>query len=206
MNLANNLWDILGYALFVISVISGIGPQNLNIISHCIKRNHEILVASTCFLSDITLIIFGFVILNVSHSDIIIRVINILGIAFLSWYFFIKIKNLFAKRSLYSAENSILTPVKAILRATALTWFNPLVLIDTIVVIDGNIMQHNNVSHIKFLCGAILGDFLWIYGLMLLVRMFSHKLNKLWVWLCLDIMTIIIISVILYKTILYVVY
>lgn len=201
----HNLWEILSGALFVLGIIAGIGPQNLNIISHAIKRNHEIYVANVCFLSDIILITLGFIGLSLSSSHIIVLLINILGIMFLSWYLLIKIKGLFVVRSQYNVNDNILTRRQSILRALALTWLNPLVFIDTIVVIDGNALQYIGVDRLDFLVGALIGDFLWIYGLTILVRIFSHRLNRIWIWVMLDILTVIIMCLVLYKTILYII-
>jgi L-lysine exporter family protein LysE/ArgO len=204
-NIFHNSNSILEGILFVIAIIAGIGPQNLNIINHAIKRNHTISVSSTCFISDTLLILFGAIGLSLADFHIIILVINIIGIIFLSWYLFTKINNLFNKSSEFRTDNNLLTRRQSIFRALALTWLNPLVLIDTIVIIGGNTVRHTSVDRINFIIGAIIGDAIWIYGLTILINIFSNKLNKIWIWRLLDILTIIVMTIVLYKTFLYVI-
>ena len=59
---------VLNGILITLALFIGIGPQNLNIISHAIKKNHPYVVASTCFISDAILIIMGGFSIKFSNS------------------------------------------------------------------------------------------------------------------------------------------
>jgi L-lysine exporter family protein LysE/ArgO len=201
----HHLLAIFSGAVFTLAVIAGIGPQSLLLISHGIKRNHPIAVATTCFLADISLILLACIGLSISDSHYIFLIINILGIIFISWYLYTKIKNLFKKREKISIQSDILTRKQAILRGIALTWLNPIVIIDTIVVIGGTATQYSGINRIDFTIGALLGDFVWTYALIYLAIIFSHKLNRVAIWLILDTFTILIMCFIWYKTLLFII-
>lgn len=197
-----DLVTIISGVIFVIGIISGIGPQNLNTISHAIKRNYEYQVATTCFLADSLLILIGC--LGISFSaKIIIVIINIVGTIFISVYLIQKIAGLFEKHNKYTINNQILTKKEAIKKALFLTWLNPLVFMDTIVIIGSAATHYKGINLFEFTFGAVLGDAIWIYGLTLGARSFSSKLNRPIVWFILDIMTVLILSFILYKTVLF---
>ncbi len=199
--MAANLVAIFSGTIFVLAVIAGIGPQNLNIISHAIKRNHALAVSTTCCLADLTLLIAGGVGLSLSGSKIIILIINVVGIVFMLWYLSVKIRSLFRQHKKLQIVEERQTRNQAILKALALTWLNPLVLIDTIVIIGGTSSHYHGTAWIDFMLGAILGDIVWIYGITFLASFFADQLNRVQIWIALDILTIGIMLVILYKTI-----
>lgn len=196
-----NIIAIFNGAIFVIAIIAGIGPQNLNTLTHAIKKNHAYLVATTCFFADAILILAGAFGLSLNKSTVIIDVINIVGILFMLWYLIYKIRSLFQKHSKFKISNKTLSKKQSVFQALALTWLNPLVFMDTIVIIGGNSLQYTGVARTNFIIGAILGDFLWLFGLTTIAKKLSHKLNRTIIWIMLDVMTIIIMVVILYKTI-----
>ncbi|MFN7094200.1 MAG: LysE/ArgO family amino acid transporter [Burkholderiales bacterium] len=200
-----HLWAILSGAIFVLAVIAGIGPQNLNTLNHAIQKNHAYPVATTCFLADSTLILAGGIGLTLADSHLIILFINLIGILFMTGYLLLKIRGLFQHRSKLTIKGELLTQRQAILRALALTWLNPLVFIDTIVVIGGTATQYIGSRRIDFIVGALLGDLVWLFGLTFVASALAHKLNRTSVWISLDILTIGIMLIILYKTILFVV-
>ena len=192
---------VLSGILFVLAVFPGIGPQNLNTASHGIRKNHHYAVATTCFIADGLLIIFGGVGLKLSNSHLIITIINIIGIVFILFYLFIKIKRLFGSHEKYKISPQMDSLNTSITRAIALTWLNPLVFMDTIVILGGAASHYYNNDWYLFMLGTIIGDFIWQFGLVSLCSKFSYKLNNVKVWVSLDSFTIIVTSYVLYKTI-----
>lgn len=199
----HNLVAILSGALFVLAIICGIGPQNLNIITHAIRKNHSMTVSSITAFADIFLLLAGGIGLSLSGSKTIIIIINIAGIIFMSWYLMTKIKGLFRHHDALVIKNEKESRKKAIIRALALTFLNPLVLIDMIVIIGATSSHYHGIEWVNFILGAILGDLVWVFGITFIAQSFSKQLNRVGVWFSLDIMTIIIMIVILYKTILF---
>lgn len=194
------LITIFSGALLVIGIIAGIGPQNLNTMSHAIRRNHEYWVATSCFIGDSALILIGCVGLQFADSKIFLTIINIVGIIFLSYYLWLKLKGLNKPRDV-KFDRQILSKRAAILRALGLTLLNPLVFIDTIVVIGGTSTHYLGIHHSAFIIGALAGDAIWLYGLTILSRTFSDKLNRPRVWMLIDLATIVIVAYILIKMI-----
>ncbi|MFN8769605.1 MAG: LysE/ArgO family amino acid transporter [Neisseriaceae bacterium] len=191
--------------LFTLAVFPGLGPQNLNILSHAIKKNHHYAVATTCVLADILLIILGTTGLKLFNSKIIVLLINILGIIFIFFYVLVKIKNLFNWHKNYRITSQIDTKKTSIIRALALTWLNPLVFLDTIVIIGGVSSHYYHLDWFYFTLGSITGDIIWIYSLTFISSKFAYKLNNQRFWLILDSFTICMMIFILYKTILLVI-
>lgn len=185
-------------ALFVLGVIAGIGPQNLNTMTHGIRRNHEFAVATTCFVADAILIILGVLGLKFTNSRELVVIINIVGVAFLTWYLWLKLRGLNQPHE-HKLKTEIVGKKVAIFRALALTWLNPLVFIDTIVVIGGASTHYLGWKNWAFLFGALLGDFIWLFGLTLISRTFAERLNRPKVWLAIDISTIILVAYVLIK-------
>lgn len=200
-----NIIAIFNGAIFVIAIIAGIGPQNLNTLTHAIKKNYAYTVAVTCFIADSILILAGAFGLSLNKSIIIINTINVIGVVFMLWYLLHKIRSLFQKHSKFRISNKLLSRNQSIFQALALTWLNPLVFMDTIVIIGGNSLQYRGLARTNFIVGAVLGDFIWLFGLTSIAKKFSYKLNRTIIWILLDIMTIVIMVVILYKTIRFVV-
>lgn len=190
----------LGGAIFVLGVIAGIGPQNLNTMTHAIRRNHEYAVATTCFLADAVLILLGGIGLALSGAKWFLLLINIVGVLFLSYYLWLKIRSL-NKPHEVKFSNTILDKKTAIFRALALTWLNPLVFVDTVIVIGGASTHYSGALHVAFMIGALLGDFVWLFGLTLISRTYAEKLNRPGVWLIIDISTIILVAYVLIKMI-----
>lgn len=185
---------VINAMLFVIGIIAGIGPQTLNIISHGIQKNYAVTITVTCVLADAILIVFGCVGLSYfEEATILIRVINAVGAIFLSWYLINKIKGLFLPHHVRISKHKDTTFIQAITKALAITWLNPLVFIDTIVLIGGTSATYHGNQKWLYLTGALLGDFVWLFSLMLAGIIFSNKLNKPKVWITLDIFTIIIV-------------
>ncbi|MBP9743138.1 MAG: LysE family transporter [Burkholderiales bacterium] len=190
----------------MIGIIAGIGPQNLYIISHAIKQENSLIISITCCVADIILFLIGCAGLSLFNSRAIVLTINIIGIIFISWYLMGKVRDLFRHHTKIKVTTVKQTQVQAIIKALALTWLNPLVLIDMVVLIAGTATRYAGYARIDFMLGAIAGDILWIFGITLLATRLSNKLNRVEVWICLDILTILIMLFILYTTVSYVIY
>ncbi len=199
----HNLVAILSGALFVLAIICGIGPQNLNIITHAIKKNHSFTVSSITAFADISLLLAGGIGLSLSDSKTIIIIINIIGIVFMCWYLMTKVRGLFGQHDALVIKNVKESRKKAVIRAFALTFLNPLVLIDMIVIIGATSSHYHGVEWVNFIIGAILGDLIWVFGITFIAQYFSKQLNRVSVWITLDVLTILIMLVIIYKTILF---
>lgn len=189
---------MFGGAVLVIGIIAGVGPQNLNIMSHAIRKNHTFSVTATCFLADTVLILAGCIGISALNSPVLNKIINIIGVIFLSYFIFIKLRGLNQPQNI-KLDDKLVSKKIAILRGLALTWLNPLVFIDTVVIIGGRATNYTGINHTAFTLGAVLGDFIWIFGLALLSRIFAKKLNRPAVWFIIDLSTIILVAYVLFN-------
>ncbi len=192
---------ILSGAIFGITIIAGIGPQSLNILTHAIKNNFPYMVAFVCIITDGLLIISGTLGLGLGNSKLLFSWVNLFSIAFILWYISQKIRSLFRQFHQFKFDNKTLSKSQAALKALSLTLLNPLVYIDTVAIIGGNSLRYNGQARVDFIIGTLIGDFIWLFGLVVIGKKFARYLNKRAVWICLDIITIVIMSVILFKII-----
>ncbi len=187
-------------ALLTIGIIAGIGPQTMNIISHSINKNHAFLVTLLSAFADVTLIIIGCIGIDSIDSPIFLKIIYIIGITFLSYYSISKIVSLFNHKKIH-LNQKIISKNKAIVNAIALTWLNPLVFVDTIIVIGGNSSRYQNTEHWAFTVGALIGDIVWLFSVMYVSKKFSKYLNHTIVWRIIDLTTIILVLIVIFKMI-----
>jgi len=190
-----NISIVLSAMLFVVAVISGVGPQSLLIIGHGVRRNHAFWVACSCMFADLVLILAAGYGLAATDSSILILWINIFGLLFVGWYLYSKITGLFQSHELKLSQEN-LTKSNAILRALAITFLNPLVLVDTVVIIGGNSLHYKGLDHRSFMLGAVLGDLIWVMGIAYLSYKLANKLNNKYFWIIMDLVTIVIMVIV----------
>ena len=173
----NSIYLIIYSALLTISIIAGIGPQTMNIISHSISKNHAFSVTITAVIADVILILVGCIGVIAIESKALLNIIYLTGIIFLSYYCITKILTLFDNRRI-RISNKIISKKQAIINSLALTLLNPLVFVDTIIVIGGNSSRYHGINHLSFTLGAVIGDALWLFGIMLISQRFAKQLNR----------------------------
>ncbi|KFC61717.1 Arginine exporter protein ArgO [Devosia sp. LC5] len=151
-----------------LSLIVAIGAQNAFVLRHGLRNEHVLAVCLTCALSDAILIVagvtgFGKVTAWLPWLDPVMRYG---GAAFLIWY---------GARSLLSALRStealrVATEVASptlmatLLACLAITWLNPHVYLDTVVLL-GTISTQFPGLELSFAAGAVIGSFLFFFSL-----------------------------------------
>lgn len=183
--------------LFTLGIIAGIGPANTNLIGHAINRNHHYLVSIASF-SEVILTLFGCIGFGHEKSRLILTAVNIAGVIYLVYYLFGKLKSLRISKSC-NANNQLLTKGNAILTSLTLIWFNPLVYVDTLILIGGASANYYGVQHILFIFGCMCAYCIWKFGIPTAVSRYSQALNTPAVWKALDIATILMVSYVLIK-------
>lgn len=151
-----------------LSLILAIGAQNAFVLRQGLKGEHVLPVCLACALSDAILIILG-----VTSFGQIARVLPWLdplmrygGAAFLAWYGARSM--LAALRSADSLAIDQAGPARALvptlLTCLALTWLNPHVYLDTVVLL-GTISAQFEGQQATFAAGAITASFLFFFSL-----------------------------------------
>ncbi|WP_225753940.1 LysE/ArgO family amino acid transporter [Actinotalea sp. Marseille-Q4924] len=163
-----------------LSLIVAIGAQNAFVLRQGLARQHVGAVVLVCALSDAVLIAAGVAGAGavVQGRPVLLDVVRVAGAVFLTTY------GLLAARR--AVRHDVLAPrggaVPASLAATAttalaLTWLNPHVYLDTVVLL-GSIAQSHPGRQWWFAAGAAVGSVVWFsalgYGAALLRPLFAR--------------------------------
>jgi L-lysine exporter family protein LysE/ArgO len=172
-----------------LSLIVAIGAQNAYVLRQGLRREHIGVVIVICALSDLVLIALGVGGLGFLIDAVpwLIPAIRFAGAAFLLVY-----AVLAARRAIRPTETLKAgeTPAKTSLAvvastALALTWLNPHVYLDTVVLL-GSIASTHGDDRWWFGAGAGLGSILWFTGLGLGARLLAPVFARPVAWRVLD--------------------
>jgi L-lysine exporter family protein LysE/ArgO len=167
-----------------LSLIIAIGAQNAFVLRQGLRREHVLLVVAICALSDLVLIAVGIGGGGLLFTAVpwLVEVIRWVGAAFLLLY------GLFAARrasrpsgldtdQATTASSSSRLAVAA--TCLALTWLNPHVYLDTVLLL-GSVANTHGAARWAFGAGAGLGSILWFsalgFGARLLAPLFARPI------------------------------
>jgi L-lysine exporter family protein LysE/ArgO len=176
---------LAGFALGF-SLILAIGAQNAFVLKNGLRRSHVFWICLTCAVSDAILIAcgvagFGYVIEQVPW---LIPVIRYAGAAFLGVYGARSMYSAFRGGSVMQAQGAEVGLGSAILTCLALTWLNPHVYLDTVILLGSVAAQSDAPS--LFGAGAVCASFVFFfslgYGARFLAPLFSRPMS----WRILD--------------------
>lgn len=149
------------------SLILAIGAQNAFVLRQGLKKQHVFLVCLICALSDAILIAAGVVGFGslVAHSPWIEQVARYAGAAFLMAYGLISFHSALTKNhSLQALGQDQLSASAAALTCAALTWLNPHVYLDTVLLL-GSIATQYPGAQFAFGFGAVTASFTFFFAL-----------------------------------------
>jgi L-lysine exporter family protein LysE/ArgO len=150
-----------------LSLIVAIGAQNAFVLRQGLRREHVVAIVAICAASDAVLIVLGIWGLGalIESAGWLLVVVRIAGAAFLTWYGVRSALRAFRPGTLDTDPAGARIPVRtAILTALALTWLNPHVYLDTVVLL-GSIGATYGDARWWFALGAVLGSVLWFTAL-----------------------------------------
>ncbi|MGO2473578.1 MAG: LysE/ArgO family amino acid transporter [Vibrio litoralis] len=172
------------------SLIVAIGSQNAFLLKSGLKNNYVMLVATICFLGDILLISTGVLGVGVllQQAPILTEILTLIGIAFLCWYGFLSAKSAWRGQSHLDIDNSEVNRnwVKVALMTLAMTFLNPHVYIDTILVLGGITSSLSFEEKRWFLVGALTASAIWFYGVAYIAKKLIPFFAKPKTWQILD--------------------
>ena len=171
-----------------LSLIVAIGAQNAFVLRQGLKREHVLPVVFACAVSDAILIALG--ITSLTH---ILGVLPWLepamrygGATFLIWYALRSLKSALTATDALRVENGGASTLKATLvTCLALTWLNPHVWLDTVVLL-GSIATQFRESRLSFALGATSASFLFFFGLGYGARYLTPLFARPGAWRILD--------------------
>jgi L-lysine exporter family protein LysE/ArgO len=145
-----------------LSLIVAIGAQNAFVIRQGLARQHVFLVVIICTLSDLTLIALGAGGLGkiVQSNASFLEVIRWFGVAYLTWFGIKTLRSVFKKETLITSEYSSESIGKIARTTLALTWLNPHVYLDTVILL-GTVSNQFKENRWIFSAGAMLASTLW---------------------------------------------
>lgn len=175
-----------------LSLIVAIGAQNAFVLRQGVRRSHVGAVVAVCALSDAVLIAAGVGGLGVvvESAGWVLDVVRWLGVAFLVGYAILALRG--AVRGggqLREAEGGAAEGRRGVvLKAVALTWLNPHVYLDTVLLL-GSIAatQGGAGDRWAFGVGAMAASLLWFTGLGFGARLVAPLLARPRAWQVLDV-------------------
>lgn len=173
----------LGFGLIV-----AIGAQNAFVLRQGLVKDYVFAVAGICFLSDAALIlagVAGFGTFVSAHPELIWWV-TVLGAGFLFIYGALALYRAVHPGRLEAGSNGARSLKAAVLTVLALTWLNPHVYLDTVVMLGGLSGRYDGAARAAFGLGAALASFIWFFGLGYGARLLAPLFQKPAAWRVLD--------------------
>ena len=177
---------VAGFGLGL-SLIVAIGAQNAFVLRQGLKRTHVFAVCLACALSDALLIAggvagFGALAEAVPWFETVMRYG---GAAFLLWYGWKSAASAWrGGGALEAAADAPQALRPVVLTVLALTWLNPHVYLDTVVLIGSISAQYD--SRLAFGTGACVASFVWFFCLGYGARLLRPVFQSARAWRILD--------------------
>ena len=182
-----NLAAVLSGLVSGFSLIVAIGAQNAFVLRQGISRDRVGVVVAICAVSDLLLIVAGVLGVGalVESRPGLLRVITGAGAAYLVW---------FGVRSLLSARHpqalGAAAPARgsAALTAVALTWLNPHVYLDTVLLLGNLSTAHGPTGRWWFGAGAGVASVVWFTALGYAAHLTSRWLARPRTWQVIEVL------------------
>ncbi|MBS0185718.1 MAG: amino acid transporter [Proteobacteria bacterium] len=171
------------------SLIIAIGAQNAFVLKQGLLKNHVFVTALICALIDTLLIgagVGGFGEL-VSLNPLFLTLTTWGGAAFLFCYGARSFYSVFSTQTLDVRASSKQISLKAtLLTLCALSFLNPHVYLDTVVLLGGISAQFQGEGRLWFALGAMTASFIWFFTLGYGARFLTPLFKKPIAWKILD--------------------
>ena len=150
-----------------LTLIVAIGAQNAFVLRQGLARQYVGPVVAVCAVSDAVLIVAGVTGIGsiIEHAGWVLEVVRWLGVAFLATYGVLSLRRARRPETLEAARAGAPSRRAAVGRALALTYLNPHVYLDTVLLVGSIANQHGATGRWWFAAGAAAGSVLWFTGL-----------------------------------------
>ena len=172
---------------FGLSLIVAIGAQNAFVLRQGLRGEHVGMVVAVCAVSDAVLIALG-----VAGAGALLRgapglvdAVRIGGAAFLLTYAALAARRAWRPGALEAAPVGAGGARAVLLAALALTWLNPHVYLDTVILL-GSVAAAHGDARWWFGLGAACGSVLWFAGLCFGARLLRRPFARPAAWRALD--------------------
>jgi len=156
---------IIGF-LASLALIVAIGAQNAFVLRQGIRGEHVAAVVAVCTVSDIVLIAAGIAGVGavISAHPTAVEVVTFGGAAFLLGYGLLAARRAWRPSALTPAEAGPGRLLEVVVTTLALTWLNPHVYLDTVVLLGTLANEHDDARWL-FGVGAVTASAVWFTGL-----------------------------------------
>ncbi len=171
-----------------LSLIIAIGAQNAYLLRLGLARTYVGMAVAICAVADAALIVAGTAgvgALVQSHEDLL-RVAGAAGALYLLWFAFGSFRRARRPEVLLPTEQAPQSRREVALAMAALTFLNPHVYLDTVVLV-GSIGSTFGDARWQFAAGAALGSVIWFASLGYGARLLSPLMSKPATWRILDV-------------------
>ncbi len=183
---------------FGLSLIVAIGAQNAFVLRQGLRREHVGVVVAICAVSDLLLIGAGVAGVGalVERVPPLMLAVRLGGAAFLFGYAILAGRRALRPTRLQAgATDGAATAGRAALAAVALTWLNPHVYLDTVLLL-GTIAAGQGDLRWAFGAGAGLGSILWFSALGFGARLLAPLFARPAAWRVLDAVIAVVMATI----------
>ena len=178
-----------GFALGF-SLILAIGAQNAFVLRQGLMRRHVLPVVLFCALADMLLIVAGVAGVSLLIADLVARHAPALfGLAalWLAGYGALRLRSASMATGVTGGENTVSGGLMPTLAAVAvLTFGNPHVYLDTVVLIGTVSLQFDGVNRIAYGAGAATSSFVFFFGLGYGAALLAPQMTRPNAWRVLD--------------------
>lgn len=162
-----------------LSLIVAIGAQNAFVLRQGIRREHVFWVALICGLTDAVLELLGVAGIGfvVQRAPVVLEIVRWGGVVFLLWYAWSAARRAMKPEVLVAGEGSGGSLKRTILACLAITYLNPHVYLDTMVLMGSIGNAQGDPGRWWFVAGGALASIAWFfvlgYGARMLTRFFA---------------------------------
>jgi L-lysine exporter family protein LysE/ArgO len=162
-----------------LSLIVAIGAQNAFVLRQGIHRHAVLAVVAICAASDAALIALGVAGVGsvVRAQPVALTVVGIAGGTFLVGYGVLALRRVFRPAALSAETGAAGSTRRAVLTCLSMTWLNPHVYLDTVLLV-GSVAATHGALRWDFGLGAVLASICWFaalgFGARLLSRFFAR--------------------------------
>lgn len=175
------MWTLYGQGFALgLAMILPLGPQNVLVMNQGIRRQYHLLVAGLCFLSDVVLIAAGVFSGSslIARSPLLLTLITLAGVIFLFYYGGTALRSAWQPGRQPERQQVSHRRRRVIALTLAVTWLNPHVYLDTVVILGSIGGQLAADGRGWFAGGAITASLVWFFGLALLSARLSPWLAQ----------------------------
>ena len=181
-----------------LSLILAIGAQNIFVIEQGLKKQYTFIVCFICSISDCFLIFIGIFLFNYFNQYFTLKIeliFNILLVIFLIYFIYSKIK-LRSKQIDFNQNFRKTSLIRIIFKTLGFTYLNPHVYSDTVFFLGNFSKSFLLANKIIFGVGASVASIFFFFSIGYASNYFSKYLNNKKIWIIINYIIILIMSVI----------